>query len=42
MLSKNTQICVLASGHAVVKYSTEIVEFKKFLKIDLSHIFFLK
>ena len=38
-LYKNTQIRVLQSGHATVKYFTETVEFKRFLKIMLSHIF---
>ena len=37
-LYKNTQIRVLNSGHATVKYFTEIVEFKMFLKTTLSHI----
>ena len=38
-LHKNAQIRVSASGHATVKYFTEIVEFKKVIKITLSHIF---
>ena len=37
-LHKNTQVCVPQSLHATVKYFTETVEFKKFLKIKLSHI----
>ena len=36
---KNTQIRVPKSGHATVKYFTEILEFKMFLKVTLSHIF---
>ena len=38
-LYKNTLIRVIESGHATVKYFTEIAEFKIFLKTTLSHIF---
>ena len=38
-LYKNTQIRGSEPGHATAKYFTEIVEFKMFLKITLSHIF---
>ena len=34
-LYNNTQIHVPESGHATVKYFTEIVDFKMFLKIKL-------
>ena len=37
-LYKNIQIRVPVPGHATVKNFTETVEFKKFLKIALSHI----
>ena len=38
-LYKNTQICDPEHGHATVKHFTEIVEFKRFVKVTLSHIF---
>ena len=38
-LYKNIQIRVPVPGYFTVKYFTETVEFEKFLKITLSHIF---
>ena len=37
-LYKSTQIRIPESRHATVKYFTEIMEFKRFLKTTLSHI----
>ena len=38
-LCKNARIRVPESGHATVKYFTEIVEFKMFLKTAFYYIF---
>ena len=39
MFLKQTQIRILESGHATVKYFIEILELKRFVKTTLSHIF---
>ena len=37
-LYKNTQTCLPEPDHGTVKYFTESVEFKRFLKFILPHI----